>query len=446
MRRILLCLVLAVLPLAALAQEAPAGPTSTIATAIDATQDADIAVRIREILQELGGYRDVTVTVAQGIVTFRGTTDTATQAETLTPLAGRVEGVVAVKNQVAETHDLARRLSPAMERFQSRLARAWTSLPLFLIALAAFALLTTLGWLLASWRKPWDRLAPNSFIAGFYRQILQIAFIVGAIVVALDILDASALLGTIFGAAGILGLAIAFAVRDTVENYIASLLLSIRQPFRPNDAVEINGDEGKVIRLTSRATILLSWDGNQIRIPNATVYKSRIVNFTQNAKRRFTFTLTIAAHSDLMRAVTLAGQTVQGLPFVQTVPGAQAWLGDPNPAGIAITVAGWIDQRQTSILRARGEAMRQVMLAFADAGIEMHEATYRLKIDGALSAGVPEGARLPAPKPHQAQPAAAGGEVAQVGSDNEGELEVIIAAERDKAQSEDLLTPTAKQE
>ena len=46
----------------------------------------------------------------------------------------------------------------------------------------------------------------------------------------------------------LLGLALGFAVRDTVENFIASVMLSIRQPFRPNDTVEINGDEGKVIR------------------------------------------------------------------------------------------------------------------------------------------------------------------------------------------------------
>ena len=70
---------------------------------------------------------------------------------------------------------------------------------------------------------------------------------IAGIVVALDILGVTALLSTILGAAGIAGLAIGFAVRDTVENFIASVLLSMRQPFRPNDVVEIEGDIGKVI-------------------------------------------------------------------------------------------------------------------------------------------------------------------------------------------------------
>ena len=68
---------------------------------------------------------------------------------------------------------------------------------------------------------------------------------IAGVVVALDILGATALLSTILGAAGIVGLAIGFAVRDTVENFIASILLSIRQPFRPNDAIEIEGDRGQ---------------------------------------------------------------------------------------------------------------------------------------------------------------------------------------------------------
>ena len=55
-----------------------------------------------------------------------------------------------------------------------------------------------------------------------------------------------------------------FAVRDTVENYIASVLLSVRNPFAVNDLVDIDGHEGNVVRLTLRATVLLSPEGNHI--------------------------------------------------------------------------------------------------------------------------------------------------------------------------------------
>jgi len=260
-----------------------AGPIST--ENIDQL-DADIAIRIREILGELGNYDDVTVTVSEGIVTLRGTANSAVEAADLSSLANRIEGVVAVKNEVLETRNVARRLDPAMDRFKVRIDQFIAALPLLLIAIAAFLIVVFVGFRLAKMKRPWDRLAPNAFVADIYRQIVRIAFFVFGVVIALDILNATALLSTILGAAGIIGLAIGFAVRDTVENFIASVMLSFRQPFRPNDTVEINGDQGKVIRLTSRATILLSFDGNHIRIPNATVFKSRIINFRHRNARR----------------------------------------------------------------------------------------------------------------------------------------------------------------
>ncbi len=129
-------LLLGFLAFAPLAHAQEAG--SPIATATSPQEDAAIATRIREILTELDGYTDITVAVNEGVVTLRGTTTTTTEATALSALATRVEGVVAVRNQVTETTDIARRLDPAIERFQDRLDQFIAFLPLALIALAAF--------------------------------------------------------------------------------------------------------------------------------------------------------------------------------------------------------------------------------------------------------------------------------------------------------------------
>ena len=237
------------------------------------------------------------------------------------------------------------------------------------LAEVAGKLVVLIGFALARLRQPWERLAPNPFIAEIYRQLVRIAFVVFGIVIALDIVNATALLSTILGAAGIIDLALGFAVRDSVENFIASVMLSFRQPFRPNDTVEINGDIGKVIRLTSRATILLSFDGNHIRIPNATVFKSRIINYTQNAERRFLFTIMVERDADLYATRALIEETVQNLPFILAEPAAQTWIEALHPAGVELQVTGWVDQNATSIVRAKGEALRQVKLAVQAAGV-----------------------------------------------------------------------------
>ena len=266
--------------------------------------------------------------------------------------------------------------------------------------------------------------------------------LIGGLVVALDILGATALLSGILGAAGIVGLAIGFAVRDTVENFIASVMLSIRQPFRPNDTVEIEGDTGKVIRLTSRATILLSFDGNHIRIPNATVFKSRIVNYTRNAERRFTFALTVAPDADLAAAQDLSLRTLQGLRFVLKTPEASVWVESVDDCWVTLNYAAWIDQNETSFVLARSEAIRLCQAALDAADIAAPFPTRRVLIErkGAQSDSKAEaGARAT----KVTEPP---GEVQDVTATAEKELARIVEQERAELPQSDLLSRAAREE
>lgn len=423
------------LPAAAQTTEAEQ-PTGKIAVEDSAATDAAIAVRIRDILEELQDYSKVSVTVSNGIVLLRGTTLDGASVIKVGELVSRVEGVVAVENRVTESTDLIERLDPLLDRFADRIARTIAYLPLLLVAIAAFLLVSALGILLARMKQPWDRLAPNMFIADIYRQILRLIFIIAGVVVALDILNATALLSTILGAAGIIGLAIGFAVRDTVENFIASIMLSIRQPFRPNDSIEINGDEGMVIRLTSRATILLSFDGNHIRIPNSTVFKSRILNYSRNAERRFVIDFGVASDSDLTSAREVALNALNNLPFVIDTPAANVWVHGLGDSTITLRCAGWVDQRESSLVLAKGEAIQVIKTALETAGVQMPEPGYRLVTDSAT----------PAQKPKQTAPQQKIETVALEDVRADVALDDIVNEERDARQDNDLLTHKAPEE
>ncbi|HCQ63704.1 MAG TPA: mechanosensitive ion channel protein MscS [Rhodobacteraceae bacterium] len=407
--------------------------------ATQAQTDAAIATRIRDILHELDGYEDVTVAVKAGIVTLRGTTLDAALVDELGTLTSRVEGVVAIENEVMLSTSVSDRLAPVWERLVARAQQTVAFLPLIAVALIAFVIVLWIGFHLARRRQPWERLAPNAFIADIYRNIVRLLTVIAGVVVALDILGATALLSTILGAAGIVGLAIGFAVRDTVENFIASILLSIRQPFRPNDAIEIEGVEGKVIRLTSRATILLNWDGNHVRIPNSTVFKSRILNYSRNPERRFSFEMGVGYGTDLAAAKALAEETVAALPFVLATPKVNSWTTTLNGSDIGMNIVGWIDQTETDLLAARSEAVRQVLLAFEHAGIEMPEPTYRLLT--AEIGSTPDTGHAPTKtRAAASEPAPEGDEVQDVTATAEQELEQMVNEERAMTEEDDLLT------
>lgn len=405
-------------------------------------QDRAIAQRIRDILLELDGYENVTVDVNAGVVTITGRVAEPERIRRLDELVSRVEGVVTIENDVEETTDLSERLDPAFERFQRRLVQLVASLPILLVGIGGGLAVFLVGVFIARRKQPWNRLAPNSFIADIYRQLLRGAFFVAGVVVALDIIGATALLSTILGAAGIVGLAIGFAVRDTVENFIASIMLSIRQPFRPNDLVEIEGDKGKVIRLTSRATILLSLDGNHIRIPNSTVFKSRIVNYSRNDERRFQFDIGIDPEADLSNARQIAQDTIQALPFVLERPKAAVWLENLNESGAILRVTGWILQGETDFSMAKGEALRLVKVAIEDAGISIPDTTYRLRIEQS-DAETPTTATH-SPSPTTDTNTSETSVSADVETKSDEGLDIFVDAER--ASNDDLLTTDAPEE
>ncbi len=432
------CLFLCLFPLAAQAQTEGSQPNGAIAIESDLQQDAAIADRIRDILRQLEGYGGVSVSVADGIVTLRGTALDAGRIEALNDLVARVEGVVAIENQVRESTDVVERLNPAVERMQARLEQFVAFSPLILVAATAGILMILFGLWLARRSWPWDRIAPNAFIADIYRQLVRLSFVVLGVVLALDLINATALLSTILGAAGIVGLAIGFAVRDTVENFISSIMLSIRQPFRPKDLVEIEGDMGHVIRLTSRATILLSLDGNHIRIPNSTVFKAKIINYTRNDERRFTFLVGVDPASDIAEVQRIMLAALEELPFVLDAPGPGVWVEGLGPSTIDITAAGWIKQHETGIGMAKGEAIRVVKARLEEAGISLPEPTYRL-LGAAPAQPQPanDGRTIAPPVQVEAQP---------VGTDEAAALDEIIEAEREALPDDDLLRKEAPQE
>ncbi|MBL0967374.1 MAG: mechanosensitive ion channel, partial [Blastomonas sp.] len=235
-------------------------------------------------------------------------------------------------------------------------------------------------------RKLWLWIAPNAFLADLLAGAVRVIAIVGGIIVALQVLDATALLGLVLGSAGIIGIALGFAIRDTVDNYVSSLMLSLRQPFRANDHVIIDDKEGRVIRLTSRATILMTLDGNHLRIPNAAVFKANILNFTRNPQRRFQFDVGVDAAADPLAAMREGLAAIQALPFVLEDPPSHAVIDKIGDSTIDLRFFGWLDQRRTDFGKGRSLAIDAAKRALEGAGFDLPEPIYRVRMDAGTAA------------------------------------------------------------
>ena len=352
----------------------------SISVGADAIQDQKIEKRLEEIFASLDGLDEVQAEVKNGVVTLTGIVAVRSLAEQADQLAGRVKGVVTVNNQLDVNRTLSSRLVIAQDGIVDMLINFVQLLPGIVVALIMVAIFWLLARLVASWDFLFERLAPNAFIGDLVRQIVKAAIIITGLILALQILDASALLGSIAGALGLVGLAVGFATRDTVENYIASILLSLRHPFEPRDHVKINTHEGRVIRLSSRATILMSLDGNHIRIPNADVYKSVITNYTRNPLRRFEFSVGVDTSIDLDEPRRIAQECLSAMPGVLKDPAPSCIVDKLGDSSVVLLVLGWVDQREADFIKVRSEALRAVKDAYDAAGIVMPEPIYNVNL------------------------------------------------------------------
>ncbi len=394
MIRVLLILLTLAAPVAAQVADpsAPSTPSGAISTQDNRATDLAILSRISSILAQVPEFDGVRASVDAGIVTLVGEVTEQQTISRLESLLARVEGVVAIEDQVTLSTDLGTRLVSVRDRFQSRLTAVIAGLPFMALGLAVGAIIVLAGGWLSRRERTLSGIAPNPFIAGFLAQTIRLTAWIVALVVALDLMGARAV-GDIAGCGGHLRPVAVLCARDTIEGFVATMLLSLRQPFNPNDLIEVNGLRGRVIRLTSRGTTLLTLDGNHIRIPNQIIYKAVLTNYTRNPERRFMVDLTIDPGADLGRARDLVLRALAGMDFVLKRPEPVAWLDAQGPDHVVIRAGGWVSQDGTDFDLARGEAFRLLRHALDSKGYLVPEPVHRIRLEQPEAEARPSPAR-----------------------------------------------------
>lgn len=421
-----------------------------------ARSDERLQEELNAIFDRIPGLEGVRARVEAGVVVLSGRTLSVEARNRAEALAESMPGVVFVANRVEQVASLPARVRTVLRGARDRIVAFIAYLPLLILALAVVALF----WLLAHWVGKWDglyrRLAAHAFAQNVLRQGFRGAVLLAGFILALQFLEVTAVVGAVLGAAGIAGLALGFAFRAVAESYLAGLFLSLRQPFDPSDHVVVGEHEGKVVRLTARDTILLTLEGNHLRIPNATVFGSVILNYTRNPLRRFDFPVSVGEEEDLTTALA------EGVAALDAMPGV---LGDPAPFGrvrelgdgfVQVRFFGWVDQREADQDKVRSEAIRKVKARLDGAGISMPPTAYLVQMQEAAGPGGalygrepaeirPEAAEArkptpePARKPEPARGPAEEAEVQDISVDRV--LDEQIEEDRRVSGEEDLLAP-----
>ncbi|HEY4581554.1 MAG TPA: mechanosensitive ion channel family protein, partial [Lysobacter sp.] len=332
--------------------------------------DTQLARHVASRLHAVPGYDGIVVTAQKGVVRLDGVVGGADDLAHAEQIAAQQKGVASVDNRLEIAGGVGKRLHLALQQVYAKLLGLVARLPLLLVA----GLIVMLGWWAGraiSRRIHLSRLgANNPYIDSLVARIVSWTILLVGLLIALDLLEATAVVGALLGSAGVAGIAIGFAFRDIAENYVAGILLSLRRGFSPGDHILVDKYEGKVVALTSRHTLLMTFDGVQVAVPNAIVFKSVVSNYSQNPTRRFEFTMLVDTNESIREAQEAALAQISRLRGVLADP-APSWAVDGYMnGGIQLKFQAWVNQRESDMGKVRSEAIRAVKSAFEKAQID----------------------------------------------------------------------------
>ncbi|MFK8103717.1 MAG: mechanosensitive ion channel family protein [Saprospiraceae bacterium] len=211
----------------------------------------------------------------------------------------------------------------------------------------------------------------DPLLARFIARVVKISIVVFALMIVMRIIGLADVAAGIVTGASVSAIVIGFAFKDIGENFLAGIMLAFNRPFRVGDTVELDGNHGKVVSLDMRSTHIKSFDGKDIYIPNASVVKNPVVNYTIDGFVRQEFNIGLDYGSDIDGAIEIMNRTIRQVPGVLTEDKEPSIsIGALNASTINITARYWLDtfDSKYSSLKIRTQAINQSLIELDKAG------------------------------------------------------------------------------
>ena len=357
-------------PLVSGEDEVSAAPAKVDITPL--AKDDEIRDRLKRVLVATDWFTDPDVQVEEGVVFLSGEASTGDLKKWAGDLARNTQDVVAVANRMTVAQLPIWDLSPAWTGLHTLWRDVIRALPFLLFGLLVLAFSLFAG--IVTTRVARTKLA-NNVQGKLLRNVIArslgvFVFLFGAYII-LRVSGLTQLALSVVGGTGLVGLAVGIAFRDITENFLASIFLSLQRPFETTDLVEVAGVTGFVQQLNIRTTILMTLDGNIVQIPNATVYKSNLRNFSTNPNRREDFIVGVGYDTSINKAQEIARQVLIDHPAILQDPEPSVLADSMGTATINLRVYFWLNGDEHSWLKVRSAVIRLVKIAFQENGVSM---------------------------------------------------------------------------
>lgn len=203
------------------------------------------------------------------------------------------------------------------------------------------------------------------------QKILQILIYAAAFLITLNILGINLTSLTVLG--GAVGIGLGFGLQKITSNFISGIILILERSIKPGDLLELSdGTTGYVRRSTSRATMIETFDGKEVIVPNEDFIVKQVINWTlSNNKARVTINFGVSYSSDIDKARDLALEAVREHPRFLKIPDPSCFLDAFGDSSVDFVMYFWVNDVTEGLRNIKSEVMFSIWHKFKANDIEI---------------------------------------------------------------------------
>jgi len=264
--------------------------------------------------------------------------------------------------------------------FQDLLQAAILFLPRLIVAIIIFIASLPLSGVAARAVERAARLRTDDLeILRLLKRLARWSVIVLGTLIALEQVDFD-LTGFIAGL-GIVGFTLGFALQDIARNFVAGILLLVQQPFNIGEAIKVSGYSGTVVDVSVRDTVIRTFDGELVILPNHDVYTSAITNYSGVTNRRRTVYIGLGYEEDVGRALRVFMETIAGVEGVLTDPAPTVHVEALGDSTLTVAARFWLNQETHGVLDVHSAVVTAIKEIAESEGISLPYPIQTVKLE-----------------------------------------------------------------
>jgi len=232
------------------------------------------------------------------------------------------------------------------------------------------AVVMVIGFYLAKFvrkisRKLISKISNNITLNNLFSSVIYFIFLGIVIFTVLSILNLDKAVTSILAGAGILGLALAFAFQDIAANFMSGIFISFIKPLKVGDIVQIKDYMGKVKEVNLRDTVVETFQGKTVIIPNKEVFQNPIENYTILQKRRFDLSVGVSYGDDLEKVKQITLDAVSDIEELSKEDAINVFFVEFGDSSVNLSVRMWVNTPEQSVYNKVGsEAIVKIKKAY----------------------------------------------------------------------------------